>query len=135
MASSDVFTALDVGVLDLKNGTLDTIKIGGPLGFIKHQDSTEIIDAGALPLGILEELRPSISKTVVGHGDNIILMTDGVLDAFENEEVLRNFINNIEIKNPQTMADKILNEAIHLNNQAPNDDMTVFVVRVLEKKD
>ena len=135
MASSDVFTALDVGVLDLKNGILDTIKIGGALGFIKHQDNTEIIDAGALPLGILEELRPSISKTVVSHGDNIILMTDGVLDAFENEEVLRNFINNIEIKNPQTMADKILNEAIHLNNQSPNDDMTVFIVRVLEKKD
>ena len=135
MASSDVFTALDVGVLDLKNGILDTIKIGGALGFIKHQDNTEIIDAGALPLGILEELRPSISKTVVSHGDNIILMTDGVLDAFENEEILRNFINNIEIKNPQTMADKILNEAIHLNNQSPNDDMTVFVVRVLEKKD
>ncbi len=134
MASTDVFTALDVGILDLKNGICDIIKIGAPIGFIKHSDTTDIIDAGALPLGILEELRPSISKFVLSHGDDIILMTDGILDAFENEEILQNFINNLDIKNPQTLADKIMEEAVHLNNEAPNDDMTVFVVRVLDKK-
>ena len=134
MASNDIFTALDLGVIDLKNGGCDIIKIGAPLGYIKHKDNTEIIDAGALPLGILEELRPSVSQYVLSHGDNVIMMTDGVLDAFENEEQLKIFINNMDIKNPQTLAENILNEAVLLNNDAPNDDMTVFVVRILEKK-
>ena len=134
MASNDIFTAIDLGVLDLKNGGCDIIKIGAPLGFIKHKESTEIIDAGALPLGILDELKPSVSKYVLSHGDNIILMTDGVLDAFNDEELLKNHINNLEIINPQTLAENILNEAVHLNNEAPNDDMTVFVIRILERK-
>lgn len=133
MASTDIFTALDLGIIDLRNGICDFIKIGAPFGYIKHQESTDIIEAGALPMGILEELKPKTTKIVLEHGDNIILMTDGVLDAFDDEQILKNFINNIEIKNPQTMAEHILNEAVHLNNEAPNDDMTVFVVRILKQ--
>ncbi len=134
MASTDVFTAIDLGVLDLQNGLCDIIKIGAPIGFVKKGGETKIIDAGALPMGILDELKPVITKIVVEHGDNIIFITDGVLDAFENEEILKHYINNSQIKNPQTLAENILNEAIHLNNEAPNDDMTVFVVRILSKK-
>lgn len=133
MASTDVFTAIDMGVIDLKNGLCDIIKIGAPFGFLKTSSGVSIIEAGSLPLGILEELKPQTTKLALSHGDNIILMTDGVLEAFPDEQTIANFIENLEIKNPQTMADHILNEALHLNNDAPNDDMTVFVVRILSQ--
>ena len=133
MSATEVFSAIDIGVIDLKNGICDIIKIGAPVGYIKHDNSTEIIQAGALPLGILEELHPSTTKTALCHGDCVIFLSDGVLDAFEDETILQTFVNNFETKNPQTLADAILNEAVHLNRDAPNDDMTVFVVRTLNK--
>ena len=133
MSATEVFSAIDIGVIDLKNGICDIIKIGAPVGYIKHSDSTEIIQAGALPLGILEELHPNITKTVLSHGECIIFISDGILDAFEDEIILQTFINNFDTKNPQTLSDAILNEAVHRTRDAPNDDMTVFVVRTLNK--
>ncbi len=133
MSATEVFSAIDIGVIDLKNGICDVIKVGAPVGYIKHIDSTELLNAGALPLGILEEMRPAITKTALSHGDFVVFISDGVLDAFEDEEILQSFINNYQTMNPQTLSDAILNEAAHLNSDAPNDDMTVFVVRTLNK--
>jgi len=133
MSATEVFSAIDIGVIDLKNGICDIIKIGAPVGYIKRADSTEIVQAGALPLGILDELHPSTTKTALSHGDCVIFLSDGILDAFDDETTLQTFINNFETKNPQTLSDAILNEAVHLNRNAPNDDMTVFVVRTLNK--
>lgn len=133
MSAMEVFSAIDIAVVDLKNGICDIVKVGAPVGYIKHKESTEQIEAGALPLGILEEMRPITTKTALSHGDCVVFISDGVLEAFGDELNLQTFINNYETKNPQTLSDAILNEAVHLNLEAPNDDMTVFVVRILSK--
>ena len=83
-----------------------------------------------MPLGILEDIRPSVSARVLGNNDMIILLTDGILDAYKDEVLLRNYIENCNTTNPQTLADAILNEALKLNNYAPQDDMTVMVAKL-----
>ena len=65
--------------------------------------------------------------------DIIILISDGISDAFEGKEELVNYINNIENINPQTIADDILNQAYKLNGNIAKDDMSVLVVRVYIK--
>jgi len=131
LANNDVYSALDICVVDLRQGLADLIKIGAPLGFIKTKTSLSVIEAGALPLGILEEMRPSITKKTINHGDNIILLSDGIVDSFDNSEVLYNYINNLESINPQNLADCILNQAIINDKSSPNDDMTVVVGRII----
>lgn len=131
LSGSEIFSAMDICVVDLKSGIADIIKIGAPLGFIKHNFETEILKAGALPMGILEELKPNISKHILEHGDNIILVSDGVLDSFDNYEQAKVFINNLQTLNPQTLADQILGQAIDNDKQSPNDDMTVLVGRII----
>ncbi|MCL2177204.1 MAG: serine/threonine-protein phosphatase, partial [Firmicutes bacterium] len=90
----------------------------------------EIIHSGALPLGILEEMRPTIVQKQIAAGDIIILVTDGVQDAFKDETLLADFIRLNSSLNPQTLAEDILAQAISLNKGKPQDDMTVLVGRV-----
>ena len=124
------FSAVDIAVIDLKNGNCDMYKVGSPCSFVKKRDCVDYIEAGALPLGILEEIRPSTSARILKNSDMIVLFSDGILDAYKDEVILRNYIEICNTSNPQTLADSILNEALKLNNYAPEDDMTVMVAKL-----
>lgn len=131
MQMTDNYSALDICVLNLSNALADFVKVGAPAGFVKHKDSTEVLrGAGALPIGILQEIKPSINKKVLEANDIIIMCSDGVIDAFEEEDKLKNYINNLTISNPQEIADMIVNEAIYLNQSEPRDDMTCLCARI-----
>lgn len=128
--NEETFSALDVCVLDMRQNTCDFIKLGAPYGFIKHKTGTDVVESYGLPIGVLEEMQPQITKTIIQDFDNIILVSDGITDAFRTKEGLKLFINNIESTNPQTMADEILDAAIEKSRGICKDDMTVIVVRI-----
>ena len=131
MQMTDNYSALDICVLDLSNALADFIKVGAPAGFVKHKESVEVLNGtGALPIGILQDIKPSINKKVLEANDIIILCSDGVVDAFEDEDKLKNFINNLNLTNPQEIADTIIHEAIYLNQSEPRDDMTCLCARI-----
>jgi stage II sporulation protein E len=128
LGREDVFSALDVCVIDLKNGLADFVKMGAAVGFIKHANTITKVESSALPLGILEDVSPKVSKTSLDTGDMVILLSDGITDAIGEE--LMNTINNINTLSPQELADTILDLAKERNKGMPNDDMTVLVARV-----
>lgn len=133
MKGEENFSALDICVFDLGEAFCDIVKLGSPMGLVKKKEQTVVIDAGALPLGILEDVKPNISSFALSEEDMVILMTDGVLDAFGNFEELKNFVNDLEISNPQILSDKIIEEGLkRCNNFAP-DDMTVLIGKVWRK--
>lgn len=131
--SEETFSAVDVCVLDLNSAICDFIKLGATYGFIKRQSETVVIDSSGLPLGVLDEMKPHITKSLVQPNDIIILVSDGVTDAFYNKEEIVNFINDIDIINPKTIADSILKRAMELNDNIAKDDMSVMVVRMFLK--
>ncbi len=124
------FTAIDLCLLDLSCMQAEFIKLGAPIGFIKRGDATEVISTVSLPIGILEETEiKKTSKTVLPK-DAIVLISDGISDAFSSEIEIANFISNIKSANPQTIADELLEEAMGRNGNVPKDDMTVLVARI-----
>ena len=129
----DSFTALDLSVIDLKTSTADFIKYGAPYGFIVGEKGVRIVEGNTLPLGIIDELKPSVCSTTLNDGDIIILITDGISDAFSSSGEIIDFLRSIPAKNPQTLSDDLLNKAVELNNGLKNDDMTVLAVRVFQK--
>ncbi|MEG1751730.1 MAG: SpoIIE family protein phosphatase [Clostridia bacterium] len=134
LGKEEIFSALDLCVLDLRKGVGDFIKLGSPPSFIKHEETTIIVESGALPLGILQEAKPCCKKIVLCANDQIVLCTDGISDTFDSEETFVEFVNSIRTLNPQTLAEKILERAIDAS--APNgpcDDMTVLVGRIFIK--
>lgn len=119
-----VFSALDLSVVDLKNGETDFIKQGACVGFVKNKETVNKVLSSSLPLGVLSNIKPSITKTVLSTDDIVVMVSDGVVDAFGEEE-LSTFIGSLPQGNPQDIADTILEKAKALQNNYPKDDMTV----------
>jgi stage II sporulation protein E len=127
----DIFSALDMCVFDLSNGDIDFIKVGAPDGFIKREREVEVVEAGALPLGILDDIEPKITRAILSAGDMVVLCSDGIVDTFGgNRAVLAGFINNADTKNPQELADKIMAEVTVRSNKSAADDCTITVARI-----
>ena len=133
MSRADDFTALDLGVVDLFTGGADFIKIGSPYSFIITKDAVKIIEGKSLPLGILEEVNPTVCRTSLKSGDVIIFMSDGITDAFGSSGDLVAFLSSQKALNPKTLADNILEKALYLSGGEAKDDMTAFCVRLFDR--
>lgn len=130
--SKDSYTALDVCVIDLKNCSADFIKYGAPYGFILSANGIRMVEGSSLPLGILDDLKPSVCNTQLNDGDVIVLMTDGIADAFSSSVDLLEFLRTEPAKNPQSLSDNILRKALELTFGKKNDDMSVLAVRIFK---
>ena len=128
----DIFSALDIGVIDLRNGIVDFIKMASPVTHILNEDGVKVITSSTLPMGIVEDLNPIVKKEVINANDYIIMVSDGISDSFENDEVFKEEIKSLKIKNPQELADTILNKALNQNNGYAVDDLTVLVLKIFE---
>lgn len=133
LGSGDVFSCLDMVVMDLKNGSADFIKLGATNGFIKHSDTISVIECSALPLGIISTASPTIKTTLLKSGDMVVICTDGVTDSFASDSEMADFVNNIKTKNPQEVADILMDKALENNHQTALDDMTILVAKIFER--
>jgi len=134
-SSSEIFTALDVAVVDLKNCKADFIKFGAPYGFIISENSVRIVESSSLPLGVLDDFTPKPSTADLIDGDLILMMTDGVSDSFSSSADLLEFLRTLPAKNPQTLTDEVMRKALELSNGLKKDDMTALAVRIFRKEE
>lgn len=132
--TEDSFTALDVAVIDLNFAKADFIKFGSPYGFIIGPKGIRIVEGSSLPLGILNDLKPSVCNAELSDGDIIILLTDGVSDAIGNSSDIIDFLRTQPAKNPQSLSDNLLKHALELSGGQKKDDMTVLAVRIFDRE-
>ncbi len=131
-SSEEGFACIDVGVFDLNNGIADIIKIGSPIAVIFSEGKIKVIETNSLPLGILENLKPTSSRQNFSSGDMLVFMSDGITNAFDSTTEMFDFFKTCPTQNPQTLADFILNKALALYNNKPQDDVTVLTVRIFD---
>lgn len=132
--TEDTFTALDVSVIDLKTCSVDFIKYGSPYGFILGEKGIKIVEGNSLPLGIIDELKPSVCTSSLSDGDIVLLLSDGISDAFGSSGEIIDFLRIQVAKNPQTLANNTLNKALELNGGNKKDDMTALAIRIFKRK-
>lgn len=125
---------IDVCHLDLYCGKCDFYKVGGAVSFLKRGNTAEAIAMGNLPLGIFRNIETEKVTRQLQEGDYLIMMSDGVLDAFgeEKEEMFHSAICNLTEQNPGEIAEKLLHLAIHSCEGHIADDMTILVAGVWE---
>lgn len=124
------FSTLDGGIVNLYTGECNLIKIGATFGFIIGKDGAQIIENNSLPLGVLDQIEPTLKTVNLSDGDSLVIISDGVSDAFFSSTDAVDFLTREYCANPQTYADKIMNFALSLTENSAKDDMTVLVVRV-----
>lgn len=127
---NEIFCAVDVVVLDLYNGLADFIKLGACVGLVKNDGKVEIVSGSSLPLGVLEEMKPSVTKKALVGGDVVVLLSDGVADCFKDPVSLAHVFADVSLNVPQSIADVILSKALKQCNNKPADDMTVLVAKI-----
>ena len=128
--TEDDFSAVDICVFDVTSGETDFIKIGAPYGFILSKDGVRFLEGSSLPLGILDTLSPTVAQTTLTRGDILILLSDGVTDAFGASSEMIDFLKTAPLSNPQELADSIVKKALSLSGNYAADDMTAFCTRI-----
>ena len=65
-------------------------KEGATIGFVKSGNNINEIKSNSLPVGVLDMVEPRITKTVLEADDILIMMSDGVVDAFSSIDEIKN---------------------------------------------
>lgn len=135
-SDDEMLATVDMSIIDLYNGHSKFVKIGSAPTFIKSNNCVKSVDSNSLPIGILRTVDYSFYEEDLNNGDFVIMMSDGVLDANDKcedkEKWMIEVLKNIDSVNPQTLADKIIDEAIKVSDYGERDDMTVLVTKIFK---
>ncbi len=128
-------STLDVCSLDLYTGKCEFRKMGAAASFIKSSVFVEPIVMNRLPLGIFFKSGDECVTRELMDNDYLIMVTDGVLDAFSTgnyEEMLSQYIRDMRECSPAEVAQRILQFALKCSGGHIKDDMTILVLEVFQ---
>lgn len=130
----EIFSTLDLAIIDLQTAKTKFLKIGSTPSFIKRGDKCLTVSANNLPIGILQEIEIDVVSEQLKAGDLLIMMTDGLYEAprhIENKEMwMKRLIMEIKTTDPQEVADLLLEKVIRFHQGEIKDDMTVVVAKI-----
>lgn len=132
--TEEMFTTLDLAMIDLRDANAKFLKIGSTPSFVKRGNQVFKIEASNLPMGIIEDFEVDVVGEQLKSGDILIMMSDGIFEGakhVENHEVwMKRKIKELETEDPQEIADIIMEDVIRTDNGYINDDMTIVVAKV-----
>ncbi len=123
------FATADIALFDTCSGYVKFIKSGAFASYILRDGSLIKIETKTFPLGILEDITPSVSEFRIFDKDMIIVASDGV-----DERAIRYAVN--EIKNgefsPEQISDLICEYVKEYSTDKKTDDISVCVSMLKE---
>lgn len=128
------YATLDISVINQYTGEVEFLKVGAVSTFIKYRDRVDIIRNSSLPAGILNKIDVEFNRRKLNDGDFVIMVTDGILDSnkkdLDKEKWLAELIYEIDTRNPQKIADSIMESCLLKSRGQVVDDMTILVAKV-----
>jgi serine phosphatase RsbU (regulator of sigma subunit) len=135
----DRFVTAFYGVLDFRNGVLIFSNAGHNPPLLLHPDGgTEELSDGGVALGVLEDTHYEERPLAIGHGDVLVMYTDGVSEA-ENEHGEQfgpERIERLVRAHPEHTARELIQDIVAAvldwaGERGLDDDLTLLVVRKL----
>lgn len=132
----ELSATVDMAVFDLYEGRVSFLKLGAMPALIKREERIETVKVANLPIGLAPAGEPIHAvERKVSNGDYVIMMTDGVGEAYRRAGVkdsdFYGFIEQIATGAPQEVAEKIIKNALDISSNKPKDDMLVMVTKVV----
>lgn len=134
--TSSVF--MNILSADLQTQTLVITRNNPTPVFISQADQIECISSESIPIGQARNIRPTITEISLLPRTTVVLYTDGVMRAGERYSQSIDFCSLIQAyldeqePSAQYIADALISHAVRLDQNQPNDDMSVVVLRVVE---
>lgn len=133
-STEEIFSTIDITLIDERTGVAEFLKAGAATSFILRNDQVMTVQTSSLPVGIVREVDIEIKKEQLRDHDMIIMVTDGMLqtkqDALGKEETFKHFIKEANTRNPQYMADYLMEKSMALLGVDERDDMTIVVAKI-----
>lgn len=129
-------TAVDIALTDLYSGKCSFFKSGAAATFIKRNQWVEVMKSTSLPVGVFQDVDYESAYKKLYDGDYIIMVSDGVLEAFsgeDKEERLGRLLMDIQAKKPKDIADAVIKAVREFREEEIADDMTVLVTGIWRK--
>ncbi len=126
---------IDLCCVDLYSGVLEAMKLGAAATFVMGEDGVEVLQSCLAPAGVLNPVEPVLLSRKLWEDDRIVMVSDGVLEALpgdDKELVMKEYLTGAKRRNPQDMADQILEFAGECSGEA-RDDMTVLVAGIWKR--
>ena len=131
-----MFSTVDICAVDLYTGICNFLKAGAASTFIKRDHWVEAISSESLAAGLVQQMDFDTASRKLYHGDYLIMMSDGVLDALpleHEEETMKEIIMDIREDTPKEISRGILERVLGYSDYQARDDMTVLVAGVWKK--
>ena len=126
-APEDMFSTVDLMLLDLSTGMADFLKLAACPALIAREGEVRRVEGGRLPLGILEKVEPAATQAQLLPGDTVLLASDGVMDAADPDALQSLLLTPQEDMN--ALSESVLALAREGAGSHP-DDMTAICVRI-----
>ncbi len=136
-----VCASLNILSVDLQTLTIVIARNNPTPLFIARNEKIECIESPSSPIGTSRNIRPVITETALEIGTTIVMYTDGIAyagDRIGDHLDICTLLNaSLEEQEPKAhvIADMLLNQALRLDQNRPNDDMSVVVLRVVHGGD
>jgi len=136
---SHKFVTIFYGILDVEKKSFTYTNAGhNPQLLYRPQDKTELLlTAGGIMVGVMEDAPFEKDTVVLKVGDALVLYTDGITDAinqeeeFFGEERLFQLVKEHSSLSAQELLDKIYGEITDFSKGAPQfDDITLIVLKI-----
>src|SRR5215216_8171021 len=131
-----VISTLNIASLDLSSGTIVLTRNNPSPVFICRGEKMDIAEEESVPLGVSRHVRPLITEIAIEPGLIIVIYTDGLTHAGKRRGMpmdigatIRSVLEDQD-PSPQMLADTLLAQAVHLDENRPADDISVLVVKV-----
>jgi serine phosphatase RsbU (regulator of sigma subunit) len=131
-----VICTLNIASVDLHSNTIVLTRNNPAPMFICRGEQIDAHTEESVPLGTSRNVRPVITEVTIEAGLTIVIFTDGISHAGERRgqpmdtaQILRSMLEDQD-PSPQALADSLLAQAVHLDDNRPADDISVLVVKV-----
>lgn len=125
------FATVDLVLADLWSGDVTLDKLGAANSYLLQDDGLSCLTGNALPLGILETVDSRSCTCRMKEGDALVLMTDGVEDAFYSPDALETAVRaSLKEETVPKAAAMLLEAACAASGGETRDDRTVVVLRL-----
>jgi serine phosphatase RsbU (regulator of sigma subunit) len=128
---------LDILSVDLQSDTIVLTRNNSTPGYITKGEKIETISGEKAQIGLSRNVKPATREIPLEMGSTIVIFTDGLFNAghrigqtIDIRMMLESLLEDQE-PSPQEIADTILGEAIRLDQNMAEDDMSLIVLRVV----
>ncbi|MBI1928220.1 SpoIIE family protein phosphatase [Candidatus Poribacteria bacterium] len=136
----NMFTALNLGLLDAQTKRLTCASAGMPYPILMRENEVEELEQSGFPLGRMANLSYHEKTVDLQAGDYVILYTDGISEAMnETEEMygVERLLDAVRRTDSHLTAEAMLQHILQdvqvfVGKAEPYDDMTLVVVRCVD---